>query len=495
MASKVLQLTVKANKDDHISWLALANTKELIFIEQYSRNERGAIEMAIHSYRMALQLQAQKGLSILYQMLNNLGVLQLEIGDINSAAVALHAALRLEIPGHVQDSTTDVRVSSVANVESEASWSEINTSCEREKGTGLPPKRYSSGSHQGTILNEPQDSQLIQNALYRQKQLCPKSQMERWAAPVCTNLAQLYASFGTLSMASQLAQAAVEFDPKNVRCLLLLARLYLDVNQEERAQSYIDSAVRITLSRLSDNAIQASGKSSHENAADALAVACALQFRINNAAKTVDLLRKLNEMPGSSAYSHITLGRLHFSGLLEDCATAGSPSCRAHQLKFASDYARSALEMSPSCSMAAHILGLLLLELGQLDDAAIIFERLRESTLGSSRSQSCGVSWGTAVNLAHAYCLTGRWTEAASVYAECFRMPPTQVAGIPLGMSMIQPKQADLNHWLSDAWRGSENAGARWARAAATHLRPNDLQFRGVSAVSRGSKTPHQHQP
>mmetsp|Transcript_612 Transcript_612/g.1810 ORF Transcript_612/g.1810 Transcript_612/m.1810 type:complete len:512 (-) Transcript_612:233-1768(-) len=479
-ASRILQLAVKANENDPLSWLALANAKEHMSIKQCSsKTERDTMEMAIHAYKKAIQLQIHGGSYIFAQVLNNLGVLQFELGHVKSAAAALHAALK-NVQGSGADS--DSTVGSIVDVEASLLWRwKAEASCHKHvlsdnDSTGKVSSASDSSRNDG-ILDDPQDSQILQ----RQTEVL---------ATMWTNLAQLYRSLGNYPIASEFARAALKVNPRSVRCLLLLARLHLDINQHEHAQSYIESAVNLALPRISENAAKAM-ESSHSQAADALAVACVLQSKVKDAVKTVDLLRMLCKMSDSSVYSHLTLAHVHMSGLVEHCSGVRSMPRRVHQLRFASEYARSVLKMTPSCSVAAHVLGLSLLELGQLDDAAIIFERLRES-VSRSRIHSCSISWDSTVNLAHSYCLTGRWTEAAAVYTACLRMPPAPVAEIPWGVSVIQSRRAELSHWLAHAYQGSENkSGASRGLAAAIHLRPNDQQFHGtiLSANANGYGT------
>lgn len=143
------------------------------------------------------------------------------------------------------------------------------------------------------------------------------------------------------------------------------------------------------------------------------------------------------------------------------------------------------------------MLGLTLLELGQLDDAALIFERVRENTLGFSPSivsdadavvtsqpstLSPSIAWGAAVNLAHAHLLSRRWAEAAVGYAACVKAVP--VVGISLDPATLQTKRADLNHWLARARHGANNiTGASRALSAAIHLRPGDHLLRCRSSL------------
>ena len=124
-----------------------------------------------------------------------------------------------------------------------------------------------------------------------------------------------------------------------------------------------------------------------------------------------------------------------------------------------------------------------------MDDAALIFERVRESTLISTRCNNIdhgtllgGVSLDAAINLAHSRLLSGQWSEAATTYAACVRVAPVKLTG---GMftsakaTSIQARRADIYHWLARAHYGAKNTqGAKRALAAAIHMQPNSLALR-----------------
>jgi len=174
-------------------------------------------------------------------------------------------------------------------------------------------------------------------------------------APVYVNLAQLHAAAGASTAALDLAKAALKLKP-NVRCLLLLARLALDTNEYDQAQIYIDNAVELALSNIGENTDIAV----LERTADALAVACALQYELREDNKTLDMLEQLRSLGASTlradAYANITLGKLHFNGTfnvaLKDNRTVEENNllCRAEQLKYAADCARVVLRHAPSCA-------------------------------------------------------------------------------------------------------------------------------------------------
>lgn len=166
----------------------------------------------------------------------------------------------------------------------------------------------------------------------------------------------------------------------------------------------------------------------------------------------------------------------------------------------------SLLSLSPNTLIlvfvqAAHLLGLSLLELGQPDDAGIIFERVRDGILGfqakeGSAREACGVhrpivAWDAAVNLAHSCCLSGRWRDAAVGYALCLKTSPMKISGLCC-QPVVQSSRADLNNWLARALYGTKNIhGASRALAAAIHLRPNDNKFRFRSAIALLNKCLH----
>lgn len=471
-ACEILQLAVKANKNDPVAWLALANAEEHILINRRGQAERGGIEMAIRAYRTAIQLQVTSGSSISHRTLNNFGVLLAEIGDLKSAVIALHAALDINFRQHA--SPTIKLGNSLLwhwdQVESETSW--LGTHLLHTVWTHI---RHSPmiGRHELLTGND------LDESIEEPQSHTRRNKLDSFAAPICTNLAQLYASLGSLTTASELARSALNLNPRSMRALLLLARLDLNFNEYARAQLHIDNAIDLALSRLSKKESRAQASSSHEYAVDALAVASVLQGEVANAVKTLDILHKLCEIVSANAYSRMNLGSLYLSGLLQDHNTRKErDSFRTHQLKSAGKQACSVLKTSPSSSMAAHVLGLSLLELGQLDDAAIIFERLRESILGT-KVLSFNIIWDVAINLAHSLSLNERWAEAASIYTACLRIPPVRAASLSWGVSAIQSTRADLSHWLAQAWRGSDNnSGAGWALVSALHLRPTDEKFR-----------------
>jgi tetratricopeptide (TPR) repeat protein len=552
-ALKVLRLAVQADKNDAHAWLALARAEECALLKHRgTEHEHTAIEMAIHAYKNACELRHKRGINIPYELTNNMGVLQLEKGNYQSASSMLTAALEskklhgdsgmcLELgPTKCVENTplwlwenvdgegvwfdafdprtlwTNMLIEPPLRVDEMIRIGDSNVAIfSRVKATSICQKRKGGMSeemvgmsHSGFLIHlsgpiRQFNVKTKSQPLYRLKWSL-QTQLTSSTAPVYVNFAQLHAAAGASTAALELAKSALKLKP-NVRCLLLLARLALDTNEYDQAQIYIDNAVELALSNVGENTDIAV----LERTADALAVACALQYELRDDDKTLDMLEQLRSLGTSTlradAYANITLGKLHFNGAfnvtLKDNRTVGENNhlCRAEQLKHAADCARVILRHAPSCAAAAHMLGLTLLELGQLDDAALIFERVRENSLGPNPPitsvadvnsnvaiRSCalgpGIAWGAAINLAHSHLLSRRWAEAAVGYAACVRAAP--VAGTSLRPTVIQAKRADLNHWLARARHGANcSNGANRALSAAIHLRPSDHLLRFHSAV------------
>ena len=93
-ARQVLHLAVKANKDDHFAWLALAVAEERSsFKLRGTEYEVSSVEMAISAYKIADELGNKRGFDVPHQVSNNMGVLQLQRGNSRSATKIILAAL------------------------------------------------------------------------------------------------------------------------------------------------------------------------------------------------------------------------------------------------------------------------------------------------------------------------------------------------------------------------------------------------------------------
>jgi RNA polymerase-associated protein CTR9 len=539
-ACNILQLAVNSNRTDPIVWLALANAQESVaFTHCSNENKQSAIKIAIDSYRSAINLQIRQGLKVPQQVLNNLGALQFEYGDLESAAVTLHLALDDELQKYIDRvplsySTVD-SVNSLENplfclwehVGNHGVW--LDRSDSRILWTNL---QVTSLLHQGDVIrightdfevlttlgkidaicNSPSTirlpGQMSQDMcaihlsepirlfddisksrqLYRLRQSSQSKILRVRCAPVCINLAQLYAMLGANTTASELVHAALQLEPRSTRCLLLLAQLNLSAKKCELAHADIDGAIDLALSSLG-------GLSS--DSADALAVACSLQCELNRLDQAYDMLHKLRRVSRADAYASLNLGWLHLCKLLErrtHATGAEEYECRPHQLAVASDYARAVLHQEPSCSMAAHLLGLSLMELGQLDDAGIIFERVRDGIQSSTHEANALrpiVAWDATVNLAHSCCLGRRWTEAVTGYSFCLKTSPMEIFGTCC-RSVVQSSRAHLFKWLARALYGAKNIhGTSRALAAAVHLQPANQETRFHSAVVLLNKSLH----
>lgn len=548
-ALQVLRLAVSVDENDAHAWLALARAEERASIKHRGTEyENHAIEMAVNAYKNARELLYKRGFRVPYQANNNMGVLQLEQGSYQSASAMLVVAIGSKNRNDNDSNFVAGELGSTTCVENVPLWlwertdgqdvwfdksdprtlltniliepplrvdekirigdNNVATFCQ-VKATSLCQKKKNEQREQSAgmsrcgfliHLSEPIrqfNATTRSQPLYRLRRSI-QTQLTSSTVSVYANLAQLHATAGASTAALELAQAAFQLQP-SIRCLLLLARLTLITHEHDHAQIYIDDAVELALTTVGkhkDNATL-------ERTADALAVACALQYELKDENRTLSMLENLRSLGASTlradAYANVTLGKLHFAGVLKDDQTAGynNHSCRVQQLKHAADCARVVLRQDSSCAAAAHMLGLTLLELGQLDDAALIFERVRENTLGFSPSIVSGadavvtsqpstlspsIAWGAAVNLAHAHLLSRRWAEAAVGYAACVKAVP--VVGISLHPATLQTKRADLNHWLARARHGANNiTGASRALSAAIHLRPGDHLLRCRSAV------------
>mmetsp|Transcript_22088 Transcript_22088/g.66296 ORF Transcript_22088/g.66296 Transcript_22088/m.66296 type:complete len:1116 (+) Transcript_22088:268-3615(+) len=545
-ACNILQLAVNSNRTDPIVWLALANAQESIaFTHCSNENKHSAIKIAIDSYRSAINLQIRKGLKVPQQALNNLGALQFEYGDLESSAITLHSALydglqkyidgiplsyltmdaanSLESPllrlwEHVENNgvwldRSDSRivwttlqaasllhqgdVISISHTDSEvvAILGKIDMICDSSSKIKFPGQ--TSLETCAIHLSEPvrQFNDLSKGMqLYRLRQSPQAKIMKRRFAPVYTNLAQLYAMLGANAIASELVHAALQLEPRSTCCLLLLAQLNLSAKKCELAHAHVDGAIDLALSSLGEQ---------RSDAADVLAAACSLQCELNRLDQAYDMLHKLRHASRADAFASLHLGWLHLCRLVEGKTHAVGEEeyeRRLHQLAISSGYARAVLHQEPSCSMAAHLLGLSLMELGQLDDAGIIFQRVRDGILGYQAKESSApeasvfgpiIAWDAAVNLAHSFCLGRRWTEAAIAYSLCLRTSPMEVSGTYC-RSVIQSSRADLYKWLARALYGIDNIhGTSRALAAAIHLQPTDHELRFHSAVILLNKSLH----
>ena len=282
-----------------------------------------------------------------------MAVLQFEAGYVTSAAITLHAALNTVISNVPGTSETCVPLSLTTSAKNSMLWRKDHVEdhdtklCKHVSGTSLQHKEgiqmKSTGSIDTQGKNRP-DAGPSSSAAG-----CCSLYTKSSVASLYVNLAHLYASLGRCSMASELLLAALQLEPRSLRCLLLLAHLDLIVKQHSRAQSYIDSAVNFALT--SESALSPP----QDHAADALAVAWTLQYEINDLTRTLNMLHQLDGVPQADAYARLNLSRLHLRGLIDSVTLSEHHNdCRGTQINISSDHASAILHDTPSCSMVLH---------------------------------------------------------------------------------------------------------------------------------------------
>tara|TARA_B100001094_G_scaffold96075_1_gene92041 strand:+ start:92 stop:1462 length:1371 start_codon:yes stop_codon:yes gene_type:complete len=364
VACEILQLAVNANKQDPISWLALANAKQQALHRTDRMAERATLEMAIHAYGNVIQLKGRRGFTIPHQVLNNMAVLQFEAGYVTSAAITLHAALNTVISNVPGTSETSVPLSLTTSAKNSMLWRKDHVEdhetklCKHVSGTSLQHKEGIQMKSTGSIDTqgknrpdaEPSSSAAGCCSLYTRQEASSETKTTKSSvASLYVNLAHLYASLGRCSMASELLLAALQLEPRSLRCLLLLAHLDLIGKQHSRAQSYIDSAVNFALT--SESALSPP----QDHAADALAVAWTLQYEINDLTRTLNMLHQLDGVPQADAYARLNLSRLHLRGLIDSVTLSEHHNdCRGTQINISSDHASAILHDTPSCSTVLH---------------------------------------------------------------------------------------------------------------------------------------------
>ena len=97
---------------------------------------------------------------------------------------------------------------------------------------------------------------------------------------------------------------------------------------------------------------------------------------------------------------------------------------QAHYLKhlrYAGDYYQSALKANPNCAAGANGLGTVLLERERVDEAAIVFSRVREA---AGTIAPTTTARDASLNLAHAHLLQKRFVDAASIYQSVLKTAP-----------------------------------------------------------------------
>ena len=137
-----------------------------------------------------------------------------------------------------------------------------------------------------------------------------------------------------------------------------------------------------------------------------------------------------------------------------------------------------------------------MLELGRLNDATVIFERMQERSIASepaitthsmlrggpaiSHDSQRGACFlvDAAINLAHSHLLAGQSSEAVAGYTTCVKIVLPMLVGEAIPPS-IQASRADLYHWLARACYGTrDDQSARRALASAIHMQPMNFVFR-----------------
>ena len=356
-ARQVLHLAVKANKDDHFAWLALAVAEERSsFKLRGTEYEVSSVEMAISAYKIADELGNKRGFDVPHQVSNNMGVLQLQRGNSRSATKIILAALCTGEQEHgLDDQRREREITSsssgsgplgTAESENAPLWCWDRVICESVKvdkhdthnlwsNTPIVPplsvgerikignndlnviisgvkKNASNASKQGLgeeheqiallpgkfliELSEPIRHAIdssMRQPLYRLQPPNYRSWPVSLAPTMCVNLAQLHAAAGTFTAARELAEIALTMIPNSMRALLLLARTSLGANKINQAQVYVDRAIDC----VSAVSAATEGDANHfECIADALAVASAVQWELKDDNLTLGILQRLRSI-------------------------------------------------------------------------------------------------------------------------------------------------------------------------------------------------------
>ena len=401
-ARQVLHLAIKADKDEPRAWLALAVAEERAS-QKYrgSEDQNTAVEVAIQAYTNALVLANTRNYKVPHQVDNNIGVLQLQLGDDYSASTAFSAG-----NSYRNEKNQEGEVDQTPFIEHKHEplwwWNRVGTEDESSTFFSVydshtlcadaliePPLHIgeqikmgkdeksmvicrvkeihvlggSSQEHeQDTLskskllirLSEPIRQVFNASTKYSLYRLTPPmvgSRLASSAMPSYMNLTQLHTAIGNLSVARNLAESALTVAPNSTRALLLLAQISMGTNKLDQAQFLI--------SRVIKNIFATGRTGDAQYIANSLAVASALQWELKDGYQTLSTLDRLRSVCTcgkvmEDAYADITIAKLHFDGLLEarrDNLTEEAPTpCRAQQLKHAADHARGVLRHAPSCA-------------------------------------------------------------------------------------------------------------------------------------------------
>jgi tetratricopeptide (TPR) repeat protein len=555
-AREVLDLAVMRNAKDSYSWLALASALERSVFIGDPAHDHGLVRRAIQAYTKAAKLELEHSSRVPYEVLNNIGVLHLWLDELIPAQSAFIAALknieRLSLAPDAALPKLDPHIllpPEVGSVHGDGVgilWKPISGGVwyvpfDRhilwiDTAVGPPyhsGERIRVGDGDDSCIVSVRDTLPLESAAHTlelstykciakraQKNalvihiseplrnsenssapvnlpLCrieSKIVIDDSSVPICINAAQLYTRAGDMHKAHELARLATSLAPDNIRCRLLLASLAFATKDIEEARTHIASTTKIgfeLLNKCSDSVML-------EQVTDSLSVASFMWCELGDYNEALKILVALQgvintgERRCSSIYADVTLCHLH----LDSLSSRSAPEIRAQQLKDAADCARSALMNESSCVAAAHALGVIMLELGRLNDATVIFERMQERSIASepaitthsmlrggpaiSHDSQRGACFlvDAAINLAHSHLLAGQSSEAVAGYTTCVKIVLPMLVGEAIPPS-IQASRADLHHWLARARYGThDDQGARRALASAIHMQPMNFVFR-----------------
>mmetsp|Transcript_26239 Transcript_26239/g.104972 ORF Transcript_26239/g.104972 Transcript_26239/m.104972 type:complete len:449 (-) Transcript_26239:651-1997(-) len=342
-----------------------------------------------------------------------------------------------------------------------------------------------------------------------------------------TNMILLAIAMGASSRARRMLDLLLHLEPDNFLGLMILARLHADIGDVRNACKHVIAAVRI-LCRIASPVEDLHGhplqvgrtRAPKDMPSYALSgrVYALMSFAASMVCELGDPSSLSRVLQGTHLcavtlskcfHSLMCLAEIYWLGTTFNKESSVSKQRKLY-LTYAGDAAQRASLGSPDLVAVAQVLGLVLLEHGDIDNAMTLFQHACESahqsltaiTIVGRRAESCRwcsaqanvlrtelptktnllifVAFDATINQAHVHAMTCRWAEATAAYASSLQFYPARWLGSFARMApAAQTYRSRVFHCMSRTLFGMRNVrDALRAIASAIHLRPEHMSLR-----------------